>query len=165
MATIYRFIVENKTTEGGGTGRNPGSPSANKKGAGKKKTGLFSYATGKGKGGVEHNRYMRAINPVLNKATGGMWERGMRGGRAAANLIQVDKKTGHFAGFSAVAVVIIVQLIITFLMKRQQKERQKASQQNAQNFKMLENGSGAIHGEYEISTAFWTGRHTYNQNK
>lgn len=166
MATIYRFIVEQKQTGGsGGTGRTPKQPSSNKGGAGKKTTSLFSYATGEGKGGVEHNRYMRAINPMLNKATGGAWEKGMRLGRAGAGLIQVDKTTGAFAGFSAVAIVIILQMIINTVLKFQERDRKIAKQQNMQNFKMLENGVGAIHTNYDISVNVWSGKRTYNENK
>lgn len=166
MATIYRFIVEQKSSgDGGGTGRNPKTPSGNKKGAGKKTTSLFSYATSSGKGGVEHNRYLRAVNPVINKMTGGAWEKGMRLGRAGLGLVQVDKATGAFAGLSAVAIVIIVQMCINALLQWQQRERQKALKMNAQNFKMLENGVGAVRSEYDISVNMFNGRTTYNQNK
>ena len=166
MATIYRFIIEQKQTgASGGTGRTPKQASANKGGAGKKTTSLFSYATGSGKGGVEHNRYLRAINPMLNKATGGAWEKGMRLGRAGAGLIQVDKQTGAFAGFSAVAIVIIIQMVINTILKFQERDRKIAKQENMQNFKMLEIGSGAIHTNYDISVNVWSGKRTYNENK
>lgn len=164
MATIYRFIVEQKASGDGG-GRNPVDGGGNKKGAGKKTTTLWKYATGSGKGGVEHNRYMRAVNPVLNKATGGAWEKATRLGRAGVGFVKVDKNTGKFAGFSAVAIVIIIQMAIMALLKWQQKEKQKADRANAQNYKMLENGVNFVRGEYDISTNIFTGRHTYNQNK
>lgn len=159
MATIYRFIVEQKVNSSG-DGRTPRESTG--KGAGKRKTiSLF----GGEKGGVEHNRKLRAINPLLNRATGGWWEKGMRIGRAGLGLIQVDKKTGKFAGFSGPAVAIIIAFIIQTLLKWQRVEMIKAEKLNAQNYKQLENGIGAVHGQYKITANFWTGRHTYNQNK
>ena len=160
MATIYRFIVEQKTTTRGGGRKGDSTPS--KGGAGKRRTvSLF----GGGRGGVEHNRYMRAINPVLNRATGGAWEKGMRLGRAGMGLVQVDKTTGAFAGLSMVAITIIISFVLQAFFKKQQQDIKKAQALNARNYKMLENGVGAIHGEYEINVNMWNGRQTYNQNK
>lgn len=161
MATIYRFIVEQRTSAGG-QGRkssegapNPKSPS--KKG---KWVGIFSGP----KGGVEHNRKLRAINPVVNKATGGAWEKGLRLSRAGMGLIQQNDKTGAFR-LSGPALAIIIAFVLTALLKWQQSERKKAQARNEQNFKQLENGVGAVHGEYKLSTNIFNGRQTYNQNK
>lgn len=160
MATIYRFIVEQKISSTG-DGRNQSSGQG--KGAAKKgrTVSLFSGD----KGGVEHNRKLRAINPLLNRVTGGWWEKGMRIGRAAGGLIQVDKKTGKFAGFSATAITILLSFAFQMLMKWQKYEMVKAEKLNAQNYKQLENGVGAIHGAYKVTANFWTGRQTYNQNR
>ena len=160
MATIYRFIVQQKSTAKG-SGMKERTTSFGKKGSGSKKVSLF----GGEKGGVEHNRYMRAINPLLNKATGGAWEKGMRIGRAGAGLIQVDSKTGKFAGLSGTAITIIIAFVIQSVLKLQARDRRIAQQQNNQNYKMLENGMGAIHGEYSIAVNYWNGAKTYNQNK
>jgi hypothetical protein len=161
MATIYRFVIEQQQTQS--KGRKDGSDTGlSKKGAAKK--GKYVTIFGP-KGGVEHNRKLRAINPLINKITHGYWEKGMRLGRAAGGIAKFDAETGKFAGISGVAIVIIIQMIIQGLMKWQQMEMQRATKLNAQNYKQLENGVGAIHGEYKVSTAFWTGRHTYDQNK
>ena len=160
MATIYRFIVEQRAARGG-DGRKP-SEGGGKKGAAKK--GKWVSLLGGEKGGVEHNRKMRAINPLINRATGGWWEKGVRVGRAAMGLVKVNTETGKL-GISGPAVAILFAFIIQMLMKWQRLEIQKAQRMNEQNFKQLENGVGALHGQYKVSTAFWTGRHTYNQNK
>lgn len=162
MATIYRFIVEQKTTSGGGQGRK--STGGGKKGASKGKAKTTTLL-GSAKGGVEHNRYMRAVNPVLNKMTGGYWEKGMRIGRAGLGLVKFYKDTGSFAGVSGVAITIIISFVLQTIMKIQDRDRRYADKQNVQNFKMLENGTGAVHGQYEISVNMWNGRATYNQNK
>lgn len=156
MATIYRIIAEN-----GGTSKSSGRKSSKKtKGAGK----TVSLFGGK-RGGVEHNRKLRAINPVLNKATGGYWEKSMRVGRAGLGLVKVDAETGAFAGLSGTAVAIIIAFVLQMLIKWQNQERIKAQKLNAQNYKMLENGVGAIHSAYSVSVNGLTGRQTYNQNK
>ena len=159
MATIYRFIVEQRTSTTG-NGRNPRQGSGKTTGKQGRSLSLFGN-----KGGVEHNRKMRAINPLLNKMTGGWWEKGTRLSRAGIGLGKSVSKNGAKGILTGPALYIIIAFCITMLIKWQQTEAKKAKEMNAKNFKQLENGIGAIHGQYKISTAFWTGRHTYNQNK
>ena len=160
MATIYRFIVEQKISQTG-SGRNPSSGQG--KGAAKKGRSVSFF--GGDKGGVEHNRKMRAINPLLNRVTGGWWEKGTRLTRAGIGIGKSIQKNGAKGLLTGPALYIIIAFVITMLLKWQNNEMKKAEQMNAQNYKQLENGVGAIHGQYKVSTAFWTGRHTYNQNK
>lgn len=161
MATIYRFIIEQKTTGSGSRGgRKEGA--TNKKQTAKR--GRWVSIFGGEKGGVEHNRKLRAVNPLLNKATGGYWERSMRLGRAGMGLVQKNTETGKI-GFSGTAIAIIVSLIITSLLKYRRQGMAEAKKNNASNFKAMENGSGTIHGEYEVSKTFWSGTIQYNQNK
>ena len=164
MATIYRFIVEQKTsaTTGGRNQTSGGSKGAAKKG---RTITLNQMLTGQGKGGVEHNRKLRAINPLLNRATGGAWEKSMRLSRAGLGLVKFNSTTGAFAGLSGTAITIIIAFIIQSILKWQAKDRQRAERLNAQNFKQLQNGSGAIYGQYKINTNYWSGRRSYNQNK
>lgn len=161
MATIYRFIVENKTRESGGRKSSSESGISRKTTA---KKGKWVSLFGGEKGGVEHNRKMRAINPLLNKMTGGYWERGMRLGRAAGGLVKVNTETGAL-GLSGPAIAIIIAMIIQMLLKYWNQQRMLADQANKQNFTMLENGFGSINAAYDVSTNIWTGRLTYNQNK
>lgn len=161
MATIYRFIVEQKVASGG-SGRTPRDTSSSKTGAAKK--GRYVSLFGGEKGGVEHNRKLRAINPLLNKVTGGYWEKGMRLGRAGMGLVQRNTETGKIR-VGGPAIAIIIAFVIQELLKWQNRERQKAERQNAQNFKQLENGFGAIHSQYNVSVNMWNGRYTYKENK
>lgn len=160
MATIYRFIVEQKNVEGGG-GRKP-SGASKPKGAGKK--GKWASLLNSPKGGVEANRKLRAINPLLNKITYGYSEKAMRLGRAGLGLVKRNTETGAFA-LSGTAMTIIISMIIVALMKWQNYEMQKAKKRNDQDFKQLENGIGAVHGQYKVAVNVLTGRQTYNQNK
>ena len=165
MATIYRFIVEQKMTGGNGGGRKSDSsaPTTTAKRTPAKKGKNVSIFSGS-HGGVEHGRKMRAINPLLNKATGGQWEKGMRVGRAGLGLIQKNDETGKI-GISGPALAILIAFVLKVGMDILAYFQKLAREQNAQNFKQLENGVGSINGQYEISTNILTGRHTYNQNK
>ena len=161
MATIYKFIIEQKAHNDSGGRKSTNTSGKANKGAAKKGKSISLF--GGEKGGVEHNRKMRAINPLVNKATYGGWEKGMRVSRAAMGIVKEDKN-GNL-GISGPALVIIIQMVLLALLKWQEFERDKATKQNIQNFKQLENGVGAIHGAYEVSTHILTGRQTYNQNK
>ena len=161
MATIYRFVVE-ETSNAKSGGRNSGSNS--KTTTAKSKTMLQLFATGE-KGGVEHNRKLRAINPLLNKATSGYWEKGMRLGRAGLGLLKFNATTGAFVGLSAAAIAIILSFIIQETIKWHKKEMAIADNYNKANFKGLETGQSSIRGSYEVSVNQWSGRVSYNQNK
>lgn len=160
MATIYRFIVEQKQSTGG-NGRNPRSQNGKST---SKSAGFLSFIGGN-KGGVEHNRRMRAINPLLNRMTGGVWEKGMRIGRAGIRLAENFSQKGIKGVLTGPAIAIIIAFVLQILMKQLSREQEKAQKQNAQNYKQLENGIGGITGAYKVTTNFWTGAITYNQNK
>lgn len=162
MATIYRFIIEQKAHADSGGRKSTNTSGKATKGAAKK--GKLVSIFGGEKGGVEHNRKLRAINPLINKATYGGWEKGMRAARAVGGLVKQNSETGKLA-IGGPALAILIQMVILGLLKWQEFERDKATKQNIQNFKQLENGVGAIHGAYEVSTNILTGRQTYNQNK
>ena len=163
MATIYRFVVEQKGRGGGSGG---GKPRANK-GAGKKGRDL-PLLWGGDKGGVEHNRKMRAINPILNKITGGVWEKGMRLGRAGAGLVRRNTETGKIS-FSGTSIAIIVAFILiqawNIIAKFNQRDRATAERVNTENYKHLENGGSAVHGAYTLMVNGWSGKISYNENK
>lgn len=159
MATIYRFIVEQRIRSTG-EGRKPRETTS--KGAAKK--GKLISIFGGEKGGVEHNRKMRVINPIINKATYGYWEKGTRAVRAATGLVKRNSETGKLA-ISGTAYAILLQMILLYGVKLLQNEQERAKKLNAQNYKQLENGIGAVNSAYDIATNIITGRHTYNQNK
>lgn len=161
MATIYRFIIEQKVTQTG-SGRNPRNTSTSKSGAAKKGR-MVSIFSGD-KGGVEHNRKMRAINPLINRATGGAWEKGMRVGRAGLGLIQKNTETGAI-GISPVAIAIIISFVIQTILKWQKRDMEIARKENTQNYRAMENGIGGVHSQYEISVNIWNGKVDYNENK
>ena len=138
MATIYRFIIEQKAAQSGGRKSSAESSGISKKSTAKK--GKWVSIIGGEKGGVEHNRKLRAINPLLNRITGGNWEKGMRLGRAGLGLVQKKTENGQTSyRLNPVSISIIVAFIIQAIIRLQQFEIQRADKLNAQNYKMLEN--------------------------
>lgn len=162
MATIYRFVIEQKASSGG-SGRKQRDPSASSKTTAKKGKQVSLF--GGEKGGVEHNRKMRAINPLINRMTGGAWEKGLRIGRAGLGLAKNIEEKGAKGVLSGPALFIIIAFCVSMLMKWLDFEQRKAEKLNAQNFKQLENGTGAIHTSYKVTYNYLTGRRTYNENK
>lgn len=158
MATIYRFIVQESTKSGGG-GRK--STTKSRKSTGK---GKWVNLLGSEKGGVEHNRKLRAINPLINKMTGGYWEAGLRVGRAGLGLFKRNTATNKVM-LSMPAVAILIAFAIQTILKIQNWQAQIAQKQNTQDYKRLQNGQSAIHSSYKVTTDWWTGRRTYNENK
>ena len=124
MATIYKFIVEQKNLQGG-EGRLAGGGSK-PKGAAKK--GRWVSLLNSPKGGVEANRKMRAVNPLLNKMTFGYYEKATRLGRAGLGLVKRNTETGAFM-LSGTAVKIIFSMNTIALMKWQNYEMQKAKKE------------------------------------
>ena len=162
MATIYRFIVEQQQGRGSSGRKSASCQTSTKKSAKEKSFTLL------GTMGVEHNRKLRAINPLLNKATGGYWEKGMRLGRAGLGLVKFKNNGAGglaFAGISWVAIAIIISYVIQTTMKYHNKQIQDNEKVNKQNYRKLETGQNAIHGAYETVTNWWSGKRTYNENK
>ena len=159
MATIYRYIIE--TREGGGTSGRKNNQAPSKKTVGK---GKWVSILNSPKGGVEHNRKMRAINPLLNKATHGYWEQGMRIGRAGMGLVQKNTETGKYR-LALPAFAIIFAWIIQTFFKLQSKNLEWGRKRNTQNYKAMENGVSQVHGEYQVSVNAMSGRVSYNENR
>lgn len=159
MATIYRFIVEQQQVSGSSGRKSSGTT---------KKSAKDKTFTLMGTMGVEHNRKLRAINPVLNKATGGYWEKGMRLGRAGLGLLKFKKGADGsvvFGGISGVAIAIIISFLSQTLIKYHSRIIEQEEKVNKQNYRKLETGQSSIHSFYEVSTNLWTGKRTYNENK
>ena len=166
MATIYRFIVE-------GVGQAQATNLlANhdvdengvlipKKGAGSKGGGslVAHNPMGKRGGGVDHNRYMRPINPLLNRMTGGWWEKGQRVGRAMAQL-PAEFKANKMGALSSVASLIIIQFAIMEIDKYVREQKKKAQEENQSNYLKIVSGQTTIGTDYKVSRNIF-GKITY----
>jgi hypothetical protein len=157
MATIYRFIVESTGQAQTQNLLANHSVDANgviipKKGAGSKGgSSLVSHnPTGKRGGGVDHNRYMRPINPLLNRATGGWWEKGSRGVRAGTQLARELDSIGMKA-LAGTASLILLQLAIMEIDKWFREQKKKAKDENQANFLKIKSGQTTIGTDYKVS--------------
>lgn len=139
MATIFRFLVEDKATKSIGKDVvfDANGVAMPKKGAGSKNI----LGTGFTHGGVDHNRYMRAINPVLNRYTGGMWEKGMRLYRAGTGVVQTAQASGLGAAAVSVGGILIAQFIIMESVKAIERAIKEAKEDNQANYFKIKNGT------------------------
>jgi hypothetical protein len=144
MATIYRFIVEARKATGVSYDAD-GNPIP-AKGAGFKGGGSLTAhnPSGKNRGGVEHNRYMRPINPLMNRLTGGWWEKGTRLGRATAGVLDVGSKKGIGAALGSTGALIIMQFAIMMAVQAFQDQQKKAKEENQANFLKIKSGQTTL---------------------
>lgn len=145
MATIYKFILEQKGGNATSTPDSNGMPSG-KKGAGSK----IPFFTGSNHG-VEHNRYMRAVNPIINRYTGGMWEKGTRLMRAGTGVIDTWKVSGAKAALTGVGSVLIIQFAMLEAVKAIEKAVKDAKEDNQANYFKIKNGSMLLGREYSYT--------------
>jgi hypothetical protein len=164
MATIYRFIVEaSKSTRVATDADGVVIP---RKGAGSKGGASGSgrgFNFGGTRGGVEHNRYMRPLNPLLNQVTGGWWEKGQRLGRAGLSLPSAfTTKTGGFnaAGFGSTGSLIIMQFAIMMAVQAFRDQQKKSKEENQANYLKIVSGQTTIGQDYKVSKDIF-GKITY----
>jgi hypothetical protein len=164
MATIYRFIVEARKASGVATDADgvviPRKGAGSKGGASGSGSG-FNF--GGSRGGVEHNRYMRPINPLMNRLTGGYWEKGQRVGRAISGLPDAFlTKEGKFtaAGFGSTASLILIQFAIMEVDKMIREQMKKAKEENQANFLKIKSGQTTLGQDYKVSKDIF-GKVTY----
>jgi hypothetical protein len=151
MATIYRFIVEAQKS-GSASFDADGNPTT-RKGAGNKggSSGSGSgFNFGGSRGGVEHNRYMRPINPLMNRLTGGWWEKGQRVGRAAMDLPNQFANKGVGA-LASTASLILLQFAIMQIDRWFREQQKKAKEENQQNYLKIVSGQTTLGQDYKVS--------------
>jgi hypothetical protein len=151
MATIYRFIVEAQQATGVATDAD--GVVIPRKGAGSKggSSGSGSgFNFGGSRGGVEHNRYMRPINPLMNRLTGGWWEKTNRLGRAAASLPEQFSKKG-IGALGSTGMLIILQFAIMMAVQAFSDQQKKAKEENQSNFLKIKSGQTTLGQDYKVS--------------
>jgi hypothetical protein len=167
MATIYRFIVESQSGSGNnyvvdenGEVQPLGGPGNKINGGGSGGNSHRSFNLGGSRGGVEHNRYMRPINPLMNRWTGGYWEKGQRVGRAAAALPSEFANKG-LGALTSVASLIILQFAIMEFDKWFREQQRKAKEENKANYLKIVSGQTVLGQDYKVSRNIF-GKITYS---
>jgi len=151
MATIYRFIVEARQATGVSTDAD--GVVIPRKGAGSKGGSSGSgrgFNLGGRRGGVEHNRYMRPINPLMNRLTGGYWENGQRLGRAGAGFI-TEVKTKGIGALATTSGLILLQFAVMELDRQFREQQKKAREENQANFLKIKSGQTTLGQDYKVS--------------
>jgi hypothetical protein len=161
MATIYEFIIRSQGGVSGTTQVDADGNAIPLKGAGVKGgTSLTAHnPTGKSSGGVDHNRYMRPINPLINRWTGGFWEKGQRGFNAARQL-PAEMKAKGVGALTSVAGLILLQLAIMEFDKWFREQQKKAKEENKANFLKITSGQTVLSQDYKVSKNIF-GKITY----
>jgi hypothetical protein len=159
MATIYRFLVEDMTGQQAKNFDINGNPVAIK-GAGSKGGGggrLFNF--GGSRGGVEHNRYMRPINPLMNRWTGGWWEKGQRVARAGMGFIN-EASTKGLGALATTGGLILIQFAIMEFDRWFREQQKKAKEENQANYLKIVSGQTVLGQDYKVSKNIF-GKITY----
>lgn len=152
--TIYRFIVESQET------RNANETTVDTSGrrVAKKGAGTKVY-TGSNKG-VEHNRYMRVVNPTINRYTGGYWEQSIRLGRASTGVVDVARNKGMSSAMTSVGAIILLQFVVRAIEQWWEKEKKKAREENQANYLKIRSGETLLSNDYKINRNIF-GKITY----
>jgi hypothetical protein len=165
MATIYEFIIRSQGGTASGTTQVDADGNAIPlKGAGVKGgTSLTAHnPNGKSSGGVDHNRFMRPINPLINRWTGGFWEKGQRGFNAVRQL-PADFHKNKLGALTGVASLILIQLAIMEFDKWFREQQKKAKEENKANFLKITSGQTVLGQDYKVSKNIFGGITYRNQ--
>ena len=138
MATIYEFIVRDQTKDGkklmvdNETGEVIAKSSVAKE----------KPLSGSNKG-VDHNRYMRAVNPLINRYVPS-FEKYVRSGRAVTGVIDTTLKEGLKAGLTSVGAIVLLELAIISIDNWRRDQIEKANQENLANYNKLVSGQSQL---------------------
>lgn len=138
MATIYEFIVRDQTKDGkklivdNETGEVIGKSSVAK----------TKPLSGSNKG-VDHNRYTRAINPLVNRYVPN-FEKYVRGGRAVVGVFDTFAKQGLTAAMTGVGAVVLFEMAVIAIDNWRRDQIEKANQENLANYNKLVSGESQL---------------------
>lgn len=155
MATaLYQIIIKD-----GGSGSRRTAQATDlivpEKGASKSGNG-----TQHGLGG-DATRFMRPINSVMNKATGGYWEQGTRLAKAGYGVVATAEQKGFASAMGSVGALIIAQYVLLQAMKEFERQRQIAKKENNASFLNLLSGNTQLGNNYSVTRNYFTGKITY----
>lgn len=143
----------NRTSEGK---RNPRNNSYKRTGAGEK-------------GGTEANEQLRAINPLMNKVTGGWWEKGVRLGRASSTFQNAYETMGLGSAMAGLGGILIAQFVLMQISKitaeEIKKQQEIARRNNEKDILRIKVGEIDINRAYSIRKDILSGRVTYKMNR
>ena len=134
MATIYEFIVRDQTKDG----KNLMVDSDTGEVIAKSSVAKEKPLSGSNKG-VDHNRYMRAVNPLINRYVPG-FEKYVRGGRAVVGMYDTLVQTGIKSAITSVGAIVLLELALTKLDDLRREKIEEAKKENIANYNKLITG-------------------------
>ena len=149
MATIYEFIVRDQTKDGkklmvdNETGEVIGKSSVAKE----------KPFSGSNKG-VDHNRYMRAVNPLINRYVPG-FEKYVRGGRAIVGVFDTLVQQGVTSAITGVGAIVLLELALTKLDDLRREKIEEAKKENVANYNKLITGQTQLSQNVKATKNIW----------
>ena len=149
MATIYEFIVRDQTKNGEQVmiDNETGEVIA------KKSVAKEKPLSGSNKG-VDHNRYMRAVNPLINRYVPG-FEKYVRGGRAVVGVYDTFVKEGLTASLTSVGAIVLLEMVLTKLDDMRREKIEEAKKENIANYNKLVTGQSQLSQNVVATQNIW----------
>ena len=149
MATIYEFIVRDQTKNGKKLMVDDETGEVIAKSSVAKQKPL----SGSNKG-VDHNRYMRAVNPLINRYVPG-FEKYVRGGRAIVGVFDTLAKTGIKSAMTSVGAIVLLEMVLTTLDGMRREKIEEAKKENIANYNKLITGQTQLSQNVKATKNIW----------
>ena len=149
MATIYEFIVRDQTKNGKQEMIDPETGEV----IAKKSVAKEKPLSGSNKG-VDHNRYMRAVNPLINRYVPG-FEKYIRGGRAIIGVYDTLVQTGIKSAITGVGAIVLLELALTKLDDLRREKIEEAKKENVANYNKLITGQTQLSQNVVATKNIW----------
>ena len=149
MATIYEFIVRDQTKGGKKVMVDDETGEVIAKSSVAKEKPL----SGSNKG-VDHNRYMRAVNPLINRYVPG-FEKYVRGGRAVVGVYDTFVKEGLTASLTSVGAIVLLEMVLTKLDDMRREKIEEAKKENIANYNKLVTGQSQLSQNFVATQNIW----------
>lgn len=149
MATIYEFIVRDQTKNGKQEMIDPDTGEV----IAKKSVAKEKPLSGSNKG-VDHNRYMRAVNPLINRYVPG-FEKYVRGGRAIIGVYDTLVQTGIKSAITGVGAIVLLELALTKLDDLRREKIEEAKKENVANYNKLITGQTQLSQNVKATKNIW----------
>ena len=149
MATIYEFIVRDQTKNGKQEMIDPDTGEV----IAKKSVAKEKPLSGSNKG-VDHNRYMRAVNPLINRYVPG-FEKYVRGGRAIVGVFDTLATTGIKSAITGVGAIVLLELALTKLDDLRREKIEETRKENIANYNKLITGQTQLSQNVKATKNIW----------
>ena len=149
MATIYEFIVRDQTKNGKQEMIDPETGEV----IAKKSVAKEKPLSGSNKG-VDHNRYMRAVNPLINRYVPN-FEKYVRGGRAIIGVYDTLVQTGIKSAITGVGAIVLLELALTKLDDLRREKIEEAKKENVANYNKLITGQTQLSQNVKATKNIW----------